>query len=43
MLYDAQPIHDAFRAIDADTVLGAMDMRGFSAPYLFLLRREEAG
>ncbi|WP_431469562.1 DUF4334 domain-containing protein [Sphingosinithalassobacter sp. LHW66-3] len=43
MLYDAQPIHDAFRAIDADTMLGAMDMRGFSAPYLFLLRREEAG
>ncbi len=40
MCYDALPIHDAFRGVDADTVVGAMDLRGFRRPFLFVLRRE---
>ncbi|HEY0181151.1 MAG TPA: DUF4334 domain-containing protein [Dokdonella sp.] len=41
MIYDAKPIADAFRRIDADTRLGVMDLRG-AAPYLFVLRRESS-
>ena len=40
MCYDALPVHDAFRAVDADTLLGLMDMRGGAAPFAFVLRRE---
>ncbi|HZY17936.1 MAG TPA: DUF4334 domain-containing protein [Ramlibacter sp.] len=40
MVYDQVPVHDVFRAVDADTVLGAMDMKGLSRPLFFLLRRE---
>jgi hypothetical protein len=42
MLYDAHPIHDVFRKVDDDTVLGAMDIRGDAMPDLFYfsLRRE---
>jgi hypothetical protein len=40
MIYDDLPIHDVFRQVDADTVLGAMDMRGLAQPYFFLLRRD---
>jgi hypothetical protein len=40
MIYDDLPIHDVFRQVDADTVLGAMDMRGLAQPYVFLLRRD---
>ncbi|MEU6698248.1 DUF4334 domain-containing protein [Pseudonocardia sp. NPDC046786] len=40
MCYDDLPIHDVFRRVDADTVLGAMDLRGLDAPFVFLLRRE---
>lgn len=39
MCYDALPIHDVFRKIDGDTLLGAMDMRGSDRPFLFVLRR----
>jgi hypothetical protein len=39
MIYDALPINDIFRRIDADTLLGLMDYRGFDAPFFFLLRR----
>ncbi|TDB91251.1 DUF4334 domain-containing protein [Micromonospora fluostatini] len=39
MCYDAHPIHDAFRRIDADRVLGAMDVRGSDHPYMFVLTR----
>ncbi|MBE9376019.1 DUF4334 domain-containing protein [Saccharopolyspora sp. HNM0983] len=42
MCYDALPIHDAFRQVSADTLLGAMDLRGLPAPFLFVLRRESA-
>lgn len=40
MSYDALPINDHFRSVDADTLLGAMDLRGLDAPFLFVLRRE---
>jgi hypothetical protein len=42
MIYDAQPINDHFRRLDADTLLGAMDLRGMPEPFFFLLRREPA-
>lgn len=42
MIYDAQPIHDHFRRLDARTLLGAMDLRGVPEPFFFLLRREPA-
>lgn len=40
MVYDALPILDVFRRVDADTVLGAMDLRGVDEPFFFVLRRE---
>lgn len=40
MVYDALPILDAFRRVDASTRLGVMDLRGLEAPYVFVLRRE---
>jgi hypothetical protein len=42
MVYDAHPIHDVFRKVDDDTVLGLMDLRGDAAPgfFFFILRRE---
>lgn len=40
MCYDDLPIHDAFRRVDGDTLLGAMDMRGLEQPFMFFLRRE---
>ena len=39
MCYDALPVHDAFRSVDATTVLGLMDLRG-AAPYVFVLERD---
>lgn len=39
MIYDQHPICDCFRAVDVDTLLGAMDIRGFADPYFFVLRR----
>ncbi len=38
MVYDHLPINDVFRRVDADTLIGLMDMRGMSAPFFFLLR-----
>jgi hypothetical protein len=40
MCYDQLPIHDVFRKVDDDTVLGAMDLRGTAEPLVFFLRRE---
>ncbi|MEP7762584.1 DUF4334 domain-containing protein [Sanguibacter sp. 25GB23B1] len=40
MVYDRQPIIDAFRRVDEHTVLGVMDLRGMRMPYVFVLRRE---
>lgn len=39
LVYDAVPVLDAFRRVDADTLVGAMDMRGLAGTYLFVLRR----
>ena len=39
MVYDDVPVIDAFRSVDDDTVLGAMDARGMPQPYLFQLHR----
>lgn len=40
MSYDALPINDHFRLVDADTLLGIMDLRGMTQPYFFVLQRE---
>ncbi len=40
MCYDDLPINDAFRKVDEDTLVGAMDLRGLGTPFLFVLRRE---
>ncbi|MCQ1986998.1 DUF4334 domain-containing protein [Arthrobacter sp. zg-Y844] len=40
MIYDALPVLDVFRRVDAETVLGAMDLRGPGAPFFFALHRE---
>jgi hypothetical protein len=40
MIYDALPIIDVFRQVDLDTVVGLMDMRGLTAPFFFVLRRD---
>jgi hypothetical protein len=40
MVYDALPVHDVFRRVDGDTVLGLMDARGLARPFAFLLVRE---
>lgn len=41
--YDALPLHDHFRRVSADTLLGAVDLRGVDRPFFFVLRREKAG
>ena len=40
MVYDALPLLDVFRRVDADTRLGVMDLRGVAVPLVFVLRRE---
>jgi hypothetical protein len=40
MIYDGVPIHDVFRQVDDDTLLGLMDMKGMRQPFFFVLRRE---
>jgi hypothetical protein len=40
MVYDALPVLDHFRRVDADTLLAVMDARGVEDPFFFLLRRE---
>ncbi len=41
MIYDALPVNDVFRLVDADTVLGVMDARFLKVPFLFVLRKEK--
>ena len=41
MIYDHQPIHDIFRRIDQDRVLGLMDLKSTAAPYFFVLERDQ--
>ncbi|GJL96538.1 MAG: hypothetical protein DHS20C06_03550 [Hyphobacterium sp.] len=40
MCYDQLPIHDVFRKLDDDNVLGFMDMKRIKRPYVFTLTRE---
>lgn len=40
MIYDAKPIIDVFRRIDASSVLGLMDSRGDATPCFFRLTKE---
>jgi hypothetical protein len=40
MVYDSLPIIDVFRKVSEDVRLGAMDLRGLPAPFLFVLRRD---
>jgi hypothetical protein len=40
MIYDGLPVHDVFRKVDDDTLVGVMDMRGMDPPFVFVLRRE---
>lgn len=40
MAYDHLPIHDVFRRVDDDTLLGCMDLKGDPQPYFFYLRRD---
>lgn len=40
MIYDQLPINDVFRRLSDDEVIGAMDLRGVSRPYFFVLRRD---
>ena len=39
MIYDALPILDVFRQLDAHTLLGLMDAKGMEQPFFFQLRR----
>ncbi|WP_253272641.1 DUF4334 domain-containing protein [Arsenicicoccus sp. oral taxon 190] len=43
LVYDHQPILDAFRRVGPDVVMGAMDLRGMATPYLFELTRNPEG
>lgn len=38
MIYDFLPIHDVFRRVNQDTLLGLMDLRGVQQPFFFVLR-----
>ena len=40
MIYDCLPIHDHFRQIDGDRVLGLMDFKGMLQPFFFTLTRD---
>ncbi|MEO0410145.1 MAG: DUF4334 domain-containing protein [Cyanobacteria bacterium P01_A01_bin.135] len=40
MIYDHLPIHDVFRKVNENTVLGLMDYRKSPQPFFFVLRRE---
>lgn len=39
MCYDALPIHDVFRKVDENTVMGYMDFKHMDDPFFFALRR----
>lgn len=40
MIYDRLPIHDHFRKLNNDSVMGLMDFKGQADPYFFMLKRE---
>jgi len=39
MIYDRLPIHDHFRWVDGDRLLGLMDWKGMAQPFFFTLTR----
>lgn len=39
MIYDQLPVHDHFRKVNDDVLLGMMDWKGMEQPYFFLLAR----
>jgi GXWXG protein/Domain of unknown function (DUF4334) len=41
LVYDRLPVVDVVRRVAAGTVLGLMDMRGVTAPFFFVLRRDD--
>ncbi|BDA79220.1 hypothetical protein LPTSP3_g21500 [Leptospira kobayashii] len=40
MIYDNLPIHDIFRKVNEDTLLGCMDYKGMKQPFFFVLERD---
>ncbi len=40
MIYDHLPIHDVFRKVDGNTLLGLMDYKESADPFFFVLERE---
>jgi len=40
MIYDHLPIHDVFRKVDENTLMGLMDYKGSADPFFFILERE---
>lgn len=42
MIYDNLPINDVFRKVSDDAVIGAMDYRGATRPYFFVLQRNNS-
>jgi hypothetical protein len=42
MIYDQLPIHDSFRKLDDNTVIGVMDCKGMDQPFFFKLFRDAA-
>ena len=40
MIYDYLPIHDVFRKVDDNTVLGLMDWKDMPQPFFFSLKRD---
>ena len=41
MVYDEKPIHDHFRKISENMVLGIMDLKSITQPYFFILERDD--
>lgn len=39
MIYDDLPIHDVFRKVDENTLLGLMDLKGDARLFFFVLKR----
>jgi hypothetical protein len=42
MIYDQLPVHDVFRKLGDESLIGAMDLRGSKKPYFFVLKRDES-
>lgn len=41
MIYDHLPIHDVFRKVNENTLLGCMDFKEMKQPFFFVLERDE--